>query len=106
MHIKQVEVRTVSELAFRSLLTGASDATLMQGLVDKYSALYVASQPFVSRAITHPFCHRCATPLPRKGTPDSKALATVHTGVLGLSGLVLAAPYSVPAWIPPALVRF
>lgn len=50
----------------------------------------------------------CAdTPLPRSKLADDHGtrVAQRHGGILGLSALVRAAPYTVPPWLPSVLER-
>jgi len=52
------------------------------------------------------FTKLSSTPLPKsKQAESSEALCKRHGGVLGLCGLILSCPYSIPLWLPQVLVR-
>ena len=79
-----VEVRQVSELALRSLLTGTNDQKLIADLDEKFGN---ASNQKVNKG-------------------SNELIQKVHAAVLGYAAIILSHPYDIPPHLPQLLMKF
>ncbi|KAJ2706444.1 Proteasome activator BLM10 [Coemansia sp. IMI 203386] len=89
---EQIEVRQSASSSLTSLIKCASHK-VMADINSKFSAKLSTRLPRV----------RYGKP-PKNPAAYSKLVLTRHAGVLGLSCLVLAFPYTIPEWMPEVLV--
>ncbi|KAJ2785455.1 Proteasome activator BLM10 [Coemansia javaensis] len=90
---EQIEVRHAASAALTTLVKCAS-ARVIAELNARFSARLDAPLPRVRRGRA-----------PVDPAVYARSVLTRHAGVLGLSCLVLASPYTVPDWLPEVLVR-
>ena len=51
------------------------------------------------------FEQKVAARLPPKNSPNrASVIRSIHSGVIGLSGLIRSSPYDIPVWMPTAVV--
>ncbi|KAJ2768107.1 Proteasome activator BLM10, partial [Coemansia nantahalensis] len=90
---EQIEVRQAAQAALTSLVKCASSRVIAE-MNARFSAQVLAPLPRVRRGRP-----------PADPPAYARMLLNRHAGVLGLSCLVLAFPYTIPDWMPEVLVR-